>query len=121
MSTERVVTTSTDASAALDRNQLSVQRMQPYVQLAMSEGVARDVAQSLDLDLTGDESALQFKFKSMAFTITGRVLAEPADVVVEMDLPFAAPEIEAGIFRLRSIKVSGGPSPQTDPVPIEGR
>jgi hypothetical protein len=46
--------------------------------------------QGHDLELTGDEGALQFKFKSMAFTITGRVLAEPTDVVVEVDLPFAA-------------------------------
>jgi hypothetical protein len=46
--------------------------------------------QGHDLELTGDEANLQFKFKSMAFTITGRVLAEPSDVVVEVDLPFAA-------------------------------
>src|SRR5262245_6103316 len=42
------------------------------------------------LELTGDESILQFKFRSMAFTSSGRVLAEPSDVVVEVDLPFAA-------------------------------
>lgn len=46
--------------------------------------------QGHDLELGGDEGNLQFKFKSMAFTITGRVLAEPSDVVVEVDLPFAA-------------------------------
>ena len=46
--------------------------------------------QGHDLELTGDESNLQFKFKSLAFTITGRVLAEASDVVVEVDLPFAA-------------------------------
>jgi len=46
--------------------------------------------QGHDLELTGDDSNLQFKFKSMAFTITGRVLAETSDVVVEVDLPFAA-------------------------------
>jgi tyrosine-protein kinase len=45
--------TSTDPSAALDRNQLSVQRMQTYVQLATSESIAQDVAESLDLNLTG--------------------------------------------------------------------
>ena len=46
--------------------------------------------QGHDLELTDNEGSLAFKFKSMAFTITGRVLAEPSDVVVEVDLPFAA-------------------------------
>jgi|SRR4029079_8249146 len=46
--------------------------------------------QGHDLELAGDDKALQFKFKSMAFTITGRAMAEPTDVVVEVDLPFAA-------------------------------
>ena len=46
--------------------------------------------QGHDLELTGNESALEFKFKSMAFTITGRAIAETSDVVVEVDLPFAA-------------------------------
>ena len=46
--------------------------------------------QGHDLELTGDASNLQFKFKSLAFTITGRAIAEPSDVVVEVDLPFAA-------------------------------
>jgi tyrosine-protein kinase len=47
--------TSTDASAALDRNELSVQRMQTYAQLATSESIARDVVLSLELDMTADE------------------------------------------------------------------
>jgi hypothetical protein len=46
--------------------------------------------QGHDLELTGDHGDMQFKFKSMAFTITGRVIAEASDVVVEVDLPFAA-------------------------------
>jgi hypothetical protein len=46
--------------------------------------------QGHDLELTGDDSALAFKFKSLAFTISGRVVAEPSDVLVEVDLPFAA-------------------------------
>lgn len=46
--------------------------------------------QGHDLELTGDDSKLAFKFQSMAFTITGRAIAEAADVVVEVDLPFAA-------------------------------
>jgi hypothetical protein len=46
--------------------------------------------QGHDLELTDGDSAIQFKFKSLAFTISGRAIAEPADVVVEVDLPFAA-------------------------------
>ena len=46
--------------------------------------------QGHDLKLTGDESRLGFEFKSLAFTITGRAIAEPNDVVFEVDLPFAA-------------------------------
>ncbi len=46
--------------------------------------------QGHDLELAGDESHLDFKFKSLAFTISGRLIAEATDVVVEVDLPFAA-------------------------------
>jgi len=46
--------------------------------------------QGHDLELSGNESALEFKFKSLAFSISGRALAEATDVVVEVDLPFAA-------------------------------
>jgi capsular exopolysaccharide synthesis family protein len=47
--------TSSDASAALDRNELSARRMQTYVQLATGESIAREVAESLGLNLTSDE------------------------------------------------------------------
>src|SRR5205085_10685958 len=46
--------------------------------------------QGHDLELTSDVSALQFKFTSLAFTISGRLIAEPSDVVVEVDLRPAA-------------------------------
>ncbi|HMC10236.1 MAG TPA: hypothetical protein VKH44_03060 [Pirellulaceae bacterium] len=46
--------------------------------------------QGHDLELSGDENAIEFKFKSLAFTIGGRALAAPGEVVVEVDLPFAA-------------------------------
>jgi hypothetical protein len=46
--------------------------------------------QGHDLALTDHENGLEFKFKSMAFTITGRAIAEATDVLVEVDLPFAA-------------------------------
>lgn|SRR5262245_22983170 len=46
--------------------------------------------QGHDLELAEKDGGLEFKFKSMAFTITGRALAGPGEVVVEVDLPFAA-------------------------------
>jgi len=46
--------------------------------------------QGHDLELTGNESSLEFKFKSMAFTIKGRAVAEASDLLIEVDLPFAA-------------------------------
>jgi hypothetical protein len=46
--------------------------------------------QGVDLELTGGDTSADFKFRSMAFTITGRAEALPSEVVVEVDLPFAA-------------------------------
>ena len=46
--------------------------------------------QGHDLEVTGDDQTLNFKFKSMAFTIKGRTEATPSDVLVEVDLPIAA-------------------------------
>src|SRR5262245_54169205 len=46
--------------------------------------------QGHDLELTDIPCGLEFKFKSLAFTISGRALAAPTDVIVEVDLPFAA-------------------------------
>jgi len=46
--------------------------------------------QGHDLQLTGSETAAQFTFKSMAFTIKGQAEAKPDEVVVEVELPFAA-------------------------------
>ncbi|HUE70187.1 MAG TPA: polyhydroxyalkanoic acid system family protein [Pirellulaceae bacterium] len=46
--------------------------------------------QGVDLQLTDGETSADFKFRSMAFTITGRAEATPSEVVVEIDLPFAA-------------------------------
>jgi hypothetical protein len=55
-------------------------------------GLEKTVAdfQGHDLTLTDVANGLEFKFKSMAFTISGRALAEPTNVLVEVDLPFAA-------------------------------
>jgi hypothetical protein len=46
--------------------------------------------QGHDLALEGNETSQSFTFKSMAFTIKGRAEATASDVVVEIDLPFAA-------------------------------
>lgn len=46
--------------------------------------------QGVDLELSAGETSADFKFRSMAFTITGRAEAFPTEVLVEVDLPFAA-------------------------------
>lgn len=46
--------------------------------------------QGHDLVIEGGETSADFTFKSMAFTIKGRTEAKPGEVVVEIDLPFAA-------------------------------
>ena len=46
--------------------------------------------QGHDLSQTASETSSAFTFKSMAFTIKGRAEATPAEVVVEIELPFAA-------------------------------
>jgi hypothetical protein len=46
--------------------------------------------QGHDLAIEESGNASQFTFKSMAFTIKGRTEATPSEVVVEVELPFAA-------------------------------
>ncbi len=46
--------------------------------------------QGVDLQLSEGETSADFKVRSMAFTISGRAEALPSEVVVEVDLPFAA-------------------------------
>lgn len=46
--------------------------------------------QGHDLSLVGSDTSTNFTFKSMAFTIKGTAAATPEEVVVEVDLPFAA-------------------------------
>ena len=46
--------------------------------------------QGHDLALVGSDTSRTFTFKSMAFTIKGRIEATDQEVVVEIDLPFAA-------------------------------
>jgi hypothetical protein len=46
--------------------------------------------QGHDLTQTKTDTSATFSFKSMAFTIKGQAQANPGEVVVEIDLPFAA-------------------------------
>src|SRR5262245_24094987 len=46
--------------------------------------------QGVDLQLSEGATSANFTFRSMAFTITGRAEAVPTEVIVEVDLPFAA-------------------------------
>ena len=46
--------------------------------------------QGHDLSLVGSDTSRTFTFKSMAFTIKGSTAATDKEVIVEIDLPFAA-------------------------------
>jgi hypothetical protein len=46
--------------------------------------------QGHDLALVGNDTSQTFTFKSMAFTIKGKIEATDQEVLVEIDLPFAA-------------------------------
>jgi putative polyhydroxyalkanoic acid system protein len=46
--------------------------------------------QGHDLSLAGNDTMTSFTFKSMAFTIKGRAEATANEVIVEVELPFAA-------------------------------
>ena len=46
--------------------------------------------QGHSLQMQAEGSTATFSFKSMAFTIKGKVEAAPAEVTVTVDLPFAA-------------------------------
>lgn len=46
--------------------------------------------QGEDLVVSQSETSAEFTFRSLAFTIRGQVRAEPDQLVVEVELPFAA-------------------------------
>lgn len=62
----------------------ATERARPALEKTVSDFEGRD----LSIAWTGP--AAEFSFKSLAFTIKGRVAVEPAQVTVEVDLPFAA-------------------------------
>ena len=53
------------------------------------EKTAKDF-QGYDLKMDAQETTASFSFKSMAFTIKGTLEASDAEVVVNVELPFAA-------------------------------
>lgn len=53
------------------------------------EKILRDF-QGHDVEQTYTQTGATFRFKSLAFTITGNVVVEPTQAIVEVDLPFAA-------------------------------
>ena len=59
-------------------------RLKPALEKTVTDFQGHDLAQE------GSDTATTFTFKSMAFTIKGRAEATPADVLVEVELPFAA-------------------------------
>jgi len=59
-------------------------KLQPALEKTVSD------FQGHDLSLTPGENSSQFTFKSMAFTIKGSAQATPDEVIVEVELPFAA-------------------------------
>jgi hypothetical protein len=59
-------------------------RAKPALEKTVSDFEGRDLA------INWNGPGAEFTFKSLAFTIKGRVAIEPAQVTVEIDLPFAA-------------------------------
>lgn len=74
--TVRIPHTYTPAEALL--------KAQPALQKTMTD------FQGHDLQMQAQETSASFSFKSMAFTIKGTVEATPAEVAVNVELPFAA-------------------------------
>ena len=59
-------------------------KIQPALEKTVTDFQGHDLVQA------ATETSSTFTFKSMAFTIKGRAEALPAEVVVEVELPFAA-------------------------------
>ena len=59
-------------------------RLKPALEKTVTDFQGHDLVQE------GSDTQAAFTFKSMAFTIKGRAEATPAEVLVEVELPFAA-------------------------------
>lgn len=75
------VTVSVDHTSTLEEIK---QKAEPVIQKTVKDFEGRD------LELTWNDMDAAFKFKSMAFTISGTTKVESDKVTVEVDLPFAA-------------------------------
>ena len=83
------------------------------------EKTAKDF-QGSDLQIVAKDTTATFSFRSMAFTIKGSMEASGADVVVNVDLPFAAMMFKDKAERAvaKNIKRALEPPPATpDAVP----
>jgi hypothetical protein len=69
-------------------HQLSPEAALEKVRPALEKTVTDFQGHDLELNVSGTTGT--FRFKSMAFTISGKLAVEPQEVVVEVDLPFAA-------------------------------
>jgi len=67
--------------------------------------------QGHDLQISATETSATFSFKSLGFAIKGQAQALPTEVVVEVDLPFAAmmfkDKAEKGIAKNVTRAISG--------------
>lgn len=61
-----------------------VERSKPYIEKIVSDFEGKD----LELEWHGNNA--DFSFKSLAFTIKGRVAVDEEQLAVDVDLPFAA-------------------------------
>ena len=73
--------------------------------------------QGHDLSLVGNDTMTSFTFKSMAFTIKGRAEATPGEVLVEIDLPFAALMFKDKAERAITKNVTRALAPPVEPAP----
>ncbi len=71
--------------------------------------------QGVDLQLSAGETNADFTFKSLAFTISGRAEATPSEVVVEIDLPFAALMFKETAIKAITKNVTRALSPPGNP------
>ncbi len=80
------------------------------------EKTAKDF-QGRDLQIDATESKATFSFKSMAFTIKGTAEASDTDVVVHVELPFAAIMFKDQAERAiaKNIKRALQPPPDANP------
>jgi len=88
------------------------QRVRPAL-----EKTAKDF-QGHDLQIDSKDTSATFSFKSMAFTIKGTAEASDAEVVVNVDLPFAAMMFKDQAERALAKNVKRGLEPPQPPTNV---